>query len=123
MAAARRGLQLGTTFLHPRVRIPLPYIMSSTANETKDKTTAEQPSTAPSQGQQPVFSILPHPAKTNDPRDLQPSQPGSGLSNNAQFGAFHARGPYVPPQNILNNLPEPEGRESLQARQEELNKK
>lgn len=46
--------------------------------------------------------------KTNDPRDLQLPQPGGGLNNNSQFGAFHARGPYTPPTNILNNLPPPE---------------
>ncbi|KAM5537121.1 hypothetical protein V8D89_009267 [Ganoderma adspersum] len=100
--------------------------MSSTTNKNKDKTAVKpktQPTTAPTQGQQPVFSILPHPAKTNDPRDLQPPQPGGGLNNNSQFGAFHARGPYIPPANILNNLPPPESKESLQARQKELNRK
>ncbi|KAI1798173.1 hypothetical protein LXA43DRAFT_1176588 [Ganoderma leucocontextum] len=98
--------------------------MSSAA---KDKTTAERKTesgTAPSQdNQQPVYSILPHPAKTNDPYDLAPPQLGGGLSSVPEYAAFQAHGPYIPPPNILDNLPLPESKEKLQARQEELNRK
>ncbi|TFK37102.1 hypothetical protein BDQ12DRAFT_685799 [Crucibulum laeve] len=69
--------------------------------------------------EEPAFSIQPHPAKTNDPADLQPH---GGLRNNDTAGAFHARDPYVPPEHIRNNMPEPESHEALQARIAELNK-
>ncbi|KAL1741311.1 hypothetical protein HDZ31DRAFT_45728 [Schizophyllum fasciatum] len=70
-----------------------------------------------------AFHILPHPAKTNDPADLNPPQPGGGLRSDPVQGAFHARDPHVPAPHILNNLPEPKGREELRARQAELNRK
>ncbi|KAJ3514055.1 hypothetical protein NLJ89_g2592 [Agrocybe chaxingu] len=72
-----------------------------------------------SKDNEPTFSILPHPAKTNDPADLQP--PGSGgLRHGGPMEAFHARDPYVPSEEIKNNMPAPLSREELHARQAEL---
>ncbi|KZV65133.1 hypothetical protein PENSPDRAFT_656018 [Peniophora sp. CONT] len=69
------------------------------------------------------FSIQPHPAKTNDPADLQGDQPGGGLnSQHEPASAFHARGPYQPPSHITDNLEQPASRDELRARQAELNK-
>ncbi|KAJ7220554.1 hypothetical protein GGX14DRAFT_675132 [Mycena pura] len=86
--------------------------------------TAAAPATAgdePTSGNEPTFSILPHPAKTNDPADLQPGQTG-GLASNPNEQAFHARDPHVPSQEVMAGLQQPLSREELQARQEELNK-
>ncbi|KAI0746804.1 hypothetical protein C8Q80DRAFT_1104974 [Daedaleopsis nitida] len=81
--------------------------MSSLVNKIKEKTAGNSGS-APSNGQnESTFGILPHPAKTNDPRDLEPPQPGGGLNSNPEYGAFHARGPHVPSPQIANNLPPP----------------
>ncbi|KAF9475751.1 hypothetical protein BDN70DRAFT_787947, partial [Pholiota conissans] len=57
-----------------------------------------------SQSQDPTYSILPHPAKTNDPADLQPS---GGLRNAGGMEAFHARDPYVPSEEIKKSMPAP----------------
>ncbi|KAK7052249.1 hypothetical protein R3P38DRAFT_3172577 [Favolaschia claudopus] len=67
------------------------------------------------------FSIQPHPAKTNDPADLMPEQTG-GLASNPNAGAFHARDPHVPSQQVMAGMEKPLSREELQARQAELNK-
>ncbi|KIM43738.1 hypothetical protein M413DRAFT_443642 [Hebeloma cylindrosporum] len=68
---------------------------------------------------EPSYSIQPHPAKTNDPADLQ--APGtSGLRHGGPMDAFHARDPYVPNEQIRNNLPEPLSHAELQARQAAL---
>ncbi|KAF8201191.1 hypothetical protein K438DRAFT_1582128 [Mycena galopus ATCC 62051] len=66
------------------------------------------------------FSIQPHPAKSNDPADLQ-EQTG-GLASNPNEQAFHARDPHVPSTQVMASLEEPLSREELQARQAELNK-
>ncbi|KAJ7678131.1 hypothetical protein DFH06DRAFT_1167949 [Mycena polygramma] len=67
------------------------------------------------------FSIQPHPAKTNDPADLQQEQTG-GLASNPNAGAFHARDPHVPSQQVMAGLEKPASKEELEARQAELNK-
>ncbi|KAJ7768267.1 hypothetical protein B0H16DRAFT_1519196 [Mycena metata] len=89
-------------------------------------------------GEEQQFSIQPHPAKTNDPADLQPPQTG-GLASNPNEQAFHARDPHVPSQQVMAGLEQPavgvppylrrrelieclQSREELQARQAELNK-
>ncbi|KAF8994040.1 hypothetical protein BDQ17DRAFT_1311813 [Cyathus striatus] len=74
--------------------------------------------TSNSGSNEPTYSIQPHPAKTNDPADLQPS---GGLRNQGGMEAFHARDPYVPSKEIRDNLPEPLSREELQARTAALN--
>ncbi|KAH6890070.1 hypothetical protein BKA70DRAFT_1328955 [Coprinopsis sp. MPI-PUGE-AT-0042] len=63
------------------------------------------------------FHILPHPAKSNNPSDLQPQ---SGLSD-GPVQAFHARDPHVPSEEIRNNMPKASSREELQKRQAQLN--
>ncbi|KAF5329999.1 hypothetical protein D9611_010417 [Ephemerocybe angulata] len=68
-----------------------------------------------------TFNILPHPAKSNDPADLQRGS-DKMKSSNAPMEAFHARDPHIPSEQIRNNLPEPLSREELRARQAELNK-
>ncbi|KAL6299348.1 hypothetical protein BKA93DRAFT_699089, partial [Sparassis latifolia] len=67
------------------------------------------------------FHILPHPAKTNDPRDLEGPQLGGGLNSNPEIGAFHAREPYVPSPALMQNVEQPKTREELRARAAELN--
>ncbi|KDQ23291.1 hypothetical protein PLEOSDRAFT_1090794 [Pleurotus ostreatus PC15] len=64
------------------------------------------------------FTIQPHPAKTNDPNDLKPSD---GFLANAGIAAHHATGPQIPNQETLNSLEQPLSREELQKRQAELN--
>ncbi|KAL4063772.1 hypothetical protein V8B97DRAFT_1929118 [Scleroderma yunnanense] len=68
------------------------------------------------------FNILPHPAKTNNPADLDPAQ-RSGLIDNPAILAHHAREPYVPSQELVNSLEAPLSREELRQRSEELNMK
>ncbi|KAJ7054103.1 hypothetical protein C8F01DRAFT_1259855 [Mycena amicta] len=72
-------------------------------------------------GEEPTFSIQPHPAKTNNPADLLPEQTG-GLASNPNEAVFHARDPHVPSAQILAGLEQPLSREELQKRQAELNK-
>ncbi|KAF5366598.1 hypothetical protein D9758_008977 [Tetrapyrgos nigripes] len=86
--------------------------MSNLINKIKESVT----SNSSSQSEEPTFSIQPHPAKTNDPADLQPS---SGLRNNDAMAAHHAHGPQIPNEQ----LPEPASRDELRARQAELNRK
>ncbi|TRM64332.1 hypothetical protein BD626DRAFT_547474 [Schizophyllum amplum] len=81
--------------------------------KTKSKSTPQEEGTV---------SIQPHPAKTNDPADLNPPQPGGGLRHDGGMEAHHARDPHVPAPEIANNLPEPAGHDELRARQAELNK-
>ncbi|PCH38973.1 hypothetical protein WOLCODRAFT_128879 [Wolfiporia cocos MD-104 SS10] len=69
-----------------------------------------------------TFNILPHPAKTNDPKDLEPPQLGGGLNSNPELQAFHARDPYVPSEDLLKNVEQPLSREELRARAAQLNK-
>ncbi|CCM02423.1 uncharacterized protein FIBRA_04521 [Fibroporia radiculosa] len=71
---------------------------------------------------EPTFNILPHPAKTNDPRDLEGPQLGGGLNSNPEFQAFHAHEPYVPSKDLLEGVGQPLSREELNARATELNK-
>ncbi|OSX62077.1 hypothetical protein POSPLADRAFT_1046528 [Postia placenta MAD-698-R-SB12] len=77
---------------------------------------------SPSQKNEPTFNILPHPAKSNDPKDLEPPQPGGGLNSNPEQQAFHARDPYVPSADLLKNVEQPLSREELRARTAQLNK-
>ncbi|KAI0777711.1 hypothetical protein BD413DRAFT_468079 [Trametes elegans] len=100
--------------------------MSSLVDKIKNKTSSNSNSNSnsnsqPSQPEEQSFSIQPHPAKSNDPRDLQPSL-GGGLNTKPEVGAFHARDPYVPPKNITDNLPPAQSRDELRARAAELNK-
>jgi len=82
------------------------------SNKTDSKTT----------GQEQRFGILPHPAQSNDPKDLEPPQPGAGLASKPEFEAFKARGPLVPNREALINAGPPATSEELAARTAELNK-
>jgi len=79
---------------------------------------AEKPATGSSEQ---TFSTQPHPAKSNDPADLQRGQQG-GLASSDQMAAHHARDPHVPSQDIQKNLEQPLSREEVRMRAEELNK-
>ncbi|KAI9063608.1 hypothetical protein FKP32DRAFT_1592294 [Trametes sanguinea] len=91
--------------------------MSSIVNNIKDKVTGKDNSSKQNQESEQTFSIQPHPAKTNDPNDLQ-----GGNFSDPKAGAFHARDPYVPAPEIKNNMPPAQSREELRARAAELNK-
>jgi hypothetical protein len=69
-------------------------------------------------------SIQPHPAKSNDPADLNRPQEGSGggLGSSNPMAAFNTPGPYIPSNEIQNSLENPMGRDEMQARSAELNK-
>ena len=87
------------------------------------KDSSNKISTKASGNTEQQFAILPHPAvgerlqtiyswrniskKTNDPRDLEPSQPGAGLTSNPEIAAHHAHGPYVPNKDLVNSLEKP----------------
>jgi len=77
---------------------------------------------SPSSNNEQRFNILPHPAKTNDPKDLEPPQPGGGLNSIPEQQAFHARDPYVPSAELLKGVEKPLSREELKARSAQLNK-
>ncbi|PPQ72209.1 hypothetical protein CVT24_002366 [Panaeolus cyanescens] len=79
-------------------------------------------SAAQPQSSEPTFNILPHPAKTNDPADLQPGQ-GGGLKygSGGAFDAFNTPGPFIPDQQMKSNFPQPLSHEELQAQQAQLN--
>ncbi|TCD69294.1 hypothetical protein EIP91_008049 [Steccherinum ochraceum] len=115
--------------------------MSGLLNKIKEKTTSSHSSsdskhqhhdqsnvnqgtqTDRSNSNEPTYSIQPHPAKSEDPRDLEPPQLGGGLNSNPEYGAFHARDPHVPNQAVLNEVKQPAAsRDELRARQEELNR-
>ncbi|KAI0087149.1 hypothetical protein BDY19DRAFT_995227 [Irpex rosettiformis] len=74
-----------------------------------------------SEGEQ-QFTIQPHPAKTNDPRDLEPPQLGGGLNSNPKQQAFNTPGPYIPKQDLLQGVEQPLSRDELKAKSAELNK-
>ncbi|KLO12333.1 hypothetical protein SCHPADRAFT_998237 [Schizopora paradoxa] len=76
------------------------------------------------------FSIQPHPARTNDPRDLQPGDeqdfmsPGRGAcSARAPLapGVFSMPGPVIPNAAQHQEIPPPSSRDELRARSAELN--
>lgn len=137
--------------------------MASFLDKAKEKltgnTSSSQPtSSAGSQQSEPTVSIQPHPAvrapdlqrrralmssrfqRTNDPRDLQDGPQYGGLNANPDVQAFHARGPYIPNQELLNKVDKPlvrgsrssgrpsgaefalQSRDELNARAAELNK-
>ncbi|KAJ3742216.1 hypothetical protein DFH05DRAFT_1403344 [Lentinula detonsa] len=95
--------------------------MSNLFNKIKSKATSGGDNGQEEQS----FSIQPHPAKTNNPADLQNPAPGTGmgLNNSEQMAPFHARDPHVPtdPQ-VLEAVGKQEGRDELRARQAELNR-
>ncbi|KAF4610096.1 hypothetical protein D9613_010621 [Agrocybe pediades] len=96
--------------------------MSNMLHNIKDKLSGDNSkssnnTSSNNNNKEPTYSILPHPAKSNDPADLQPS---GGLRHGGPMEAFHARDPYVPSEEIRNNMPAPRSREELHARQAQL---
>ncbi|KAI0683276.1 hypothetical protein BC835DRAFT_1296446 [Cytidiella melzeri] len=91
--------------------------MSSMLNKIKPSSHKNE-----DKGDEQQFSIQPHPAQTNNPRDLEPPQPGGGLNSNPEMQAFHTPGPYVPSPSLMQNVEKPKTREELKARSAELNR-
>jgi len=87
----------------------------------------QAPSSSPSvqQSQEQKYNILPHPAKTNDPADLDStSKQGGCFGGNAAWAAHNAApGPYVPSQQQWSSVEQPKSRDELRARAAELNKR
>ena len=52
-------------------------------------------------------SAVPCTQKSNDPKDLEPPQPGAGLTSKPEMEAFRARGPHVPNREALINAGPP----------------
>ncbi|CAK9784208.1 hypothetical protein CC85DRAFT_281763 [Cutaneotrichosporon oleaginosum] len=67
------------------------------------------------QGDNQQFTIQPHPAKTNDPRDLVSDVAG-------QANVFNTPGIQQLPDNVAQGLEKPKTREELQALGKDLNK-
>ncbi|KAG6856682.1 hypothetical protein H0H87_001897 [Tephrocybe sp. NHM501043] len=99
--------------------------MSSSVNESSTSANAKgQPTAGQSNsGTEGTFSILPHPATTNDPQDLQRKrEPGGGLQTSDPLAPHHAHGPVIPTREMLQNLEQPLSQDELRARAAELNK-
>jgi len=76
-----------------------------TSKDSNDRPTGDSHSPRQREGEEQTFNILPHPAKSNDPADLQKESGGGLQSSQGAFGAFtSAPGPVVPNQEMLNNL-------------------
>lgn len=58
------------------------------------------------------FGILPHPAKTNNPADLQDPATQGGLQSSGT-NVFNAKGPHVPSQEIAQGLEAPKSRDEV----------
>jgi len=61
------------------------------------------------------FGILPHPAKTNNPADLQSDPREHGGLQGAGANAYTAKGPHVPSQEIAEGLEKPKTRDEVSA--------
>ena len=59
------------------------------------------------------FNILPHPAKTNNPADLQDDPAAHGGLQGAGPNAYNAKGPMVPSQEIAEGLEKPKTRDEV----------
>jgi hypothetical protein len=61
-----------------------------------------------------AFNILPHPAKTNDPSDLQRDDPEShGGLRSSNPNAAAMPGPHIPSKEVAENLEQPKSREEV----------
>ncbi|EGN94422.1 hypothetical protein SERLA73DRAFT_62207 [Serpula lacrymans var. lacrymans S7.3] len=104
--------------------------MSKIINKVKEKTSGVRPSAGNADNndqqhrdsEEQRFGILPHPAKSNNPAELENPQAGAGLNDNLGIQAHHAHGPHIPSRDVANNLEQPASREELRKRGEELNK-
>ena len=59
------------------------------------------------------FNILPHPATTNNPSDLQSDPNEQGGLQSSAANAYNARGPHVPDQATAQGLEQPKSREEV----------
>jgi hypothetical protein len=86
-------------------------------SDNKEQEQREFVATAiPSPRSPPVeFGILPHPAKTNNPADLQSDPKEHGGLQGAGANAYTARGPHVPSQEIAEGLEKPKTRDEVSA--------
>ncbi|WVQ82850.1 hypothetical protein IAT38_004985 [Cryptococcus sp. DSM 104549] len=74
-----------------------------------------------SNNEEKSFNILPHPAKTNNPADLQ-GEPGErGGLQSASANAYNAKGPHIPSKEVAEGLEKPKTRDELRAEAEKLN--
>jgi hypothetical protein len=62
------------------------------------------------------FNILPHPAKTNNPSDLNSEPATHGGLQSASANAYNARGPHVPAAEVAEGLEKPKGRDEVVSR-------
>jgi len=93
----------------------MPNPMSNFFNKLKGKSSKSSPNDN-------SVSIQPHPAKTNDPADLEQTPGlGGGLKHDPVGQVYNAKGPYIPSEEIRNSLEQPATREELKARAAELN--
>jgi hypothetical protein len=60
-----------------------------------------------------AFNILPHPAKTNNPSDLNSDPSAHGGLQSAGANAYTAKGPHVPSAEIANSLEQPKSRDEV----------
>ncbi|CAD6575818.1 MAG: hypothetical protein TREMPRED_001500 [Tremellales sp. Tagirdzhanova-0007] len=74
-----------------------------------------------SQEEEQQFSILPHPAKTNNPSDLDSEPATQGGLQSASANAYNAKGPHVPSKDVADGLEKPKSRDELRAEAERLN--
>ncbi|WVO16018.1 hypothetical protein L204_103683 [Cryptococcus depauperatus] len=70
--------------------------------------------------QEPSFNILPHPANTNNPADLNNDPGQHGGLQAVAASAYNAKGPHIPSGPIAESL-EKQSREELRAEAKELN--
>jgi hypothetical protein len=54
-----------------------------------------------------IFPLFFSTQKSNDPADLDPTPPGGGLRSDPVMGAHKAKGPFIPSQEMANNLEQP----------------
>ncbi|WVR03125.1 hypothetical protein IAU60_000115 [Kwoniella sp. DSM 27419] len=73
------------------------------------------------QEQEQSFNILPHPATTNNPSDLQSEPATHGGLQSAGANAYNAKGPHIPSAEVAQNLEQPKSRDELKAEAAKLN--
>ncbi|KZS89144.1 hypothetical protein SISNIDRAFT_459131 [Sistotremastrum niveocremeum HHB9708] len=95
--------------------------MSSILNKLKETVKSDRENKDSNEPEQ-QFSTQPHPAKTNNPADLAPAQPGQGMGYDENAIAFNTPGPYIPGDQVKSSLGQPQTRDELRARTAELNK-
>lgn len=81
----------------PHVKLPLRFPKRTSANTLANR---------------PEFTIQPHPAKTNDPRDLQRELAGDGPQTGAA-NVFNTPGIQLPNAQQAQNLEQPKSREEV----------